>query len=363
METRAVLQNKSDSDKKQLWLKHYYLTMQKENSLFYSQKGLWVKPTNHSHISSLLGQLLLLDKGGCWTKIYTFKGKLWVEETCCDNHCHSTSHRLHTAVTGHFSRTQWLSAHCCTELCSPRWPLSLPGHSQNRSTPAAAKTPRVPCSDRSLHKSLWPLGPRRGPAGPAPWQACRRCHSPGVDLQLAGRHIAAGELVHAVVPPIVGSEDAKQQRARLWGEARVRIRTGMGQTRGLGWGATPRPHPPPEASRRHQTLTTPPSPAVPPGATREAARQQQPALWTPSRGRSASPAPSWSPPASPATPPPSCRAAPGCRAAHRPSRESRAGGGPGVAPPPGLRHRPSLREPPCHVGKSWKAEKLFRAAL
>lgn len=40
METKAVLQNKSDSDKKQLSVKHCYLTMQKENSLLHSQKGL-----------------------------------------------------------------------------------------------------------------------------------------------------------------------------------------------------------------------------------------------------------------------------------------------------------------------------------
>lgn len=40
METKAVFQNKSDSDKKQLSVKHCYLTTQKENSLLHSQKGL-----------------------------------------------------------------------------------------------------------------------------------------------------------------------------------------------------------------------------------------------------------------------------------------------------------------------------------
>lgn len=72
-----------------------------------------------------------------------------------------------------------------------------------------------------------------------------RPSSPGVDLQLAGGHVAAGELVHAVVPPVVGGEDAEQQRTRL--------RAGGGGVRHTA--RTPR-----KASRRQSRHASPPLP-------------------------------------------------------------------------------------------------------
>ena len=63
--------------------------------------------------------------------------------------------------------------------------------------------------------------PRAASRGPEPRRARRRQasprppDSPSVDLQLAGRHVSAGELVHAVVAAVVGGEDAQEQRAGL----------------------------------------------------------------------------------------------------------------------------------------------------
>lgn len=53
--------------------------------------------------------------------------------------------------------------------------------------------------------------PLRGDRSPPP----ARARSPGVDLQLARRHVPARELIHAVVAPVVGGENAQQQRACL----------------------------------------------------------------------------------------------------------------------------------------------------
>ena len=39
--------------------------------------------------------------------------------------------------------------------------------------------------------------------------------SPGVDLQLAGRDVPPGELVHAVMSPVVRGEHPQQERTRL----------------------------------------------------------------------------------------------------------------------------------------------------
>lgn len=148
----------------------------------------------------------------------------------CDNHPHSTSHRLHAAVTGQFSRTesQWLSARCCAKLCFQRCPLSAARAQPEPLHPSGGENcPAFPAPTAACTTPSGTCGPGEAPLARCRSQAQRRCHSPGVDLQLAGGHVAAGELVHAVVPPIVGGEDAKQQRARLRGEAGVRTRMGM----------------------------------------------------------------------------------------------------------------------------------------
>lgn len=130
---------------------------------------------------------------------------------CCDNYRHSTSRRLHAAAAGHsvsVAERSLLHKAALPEMS----PLSCQG------TGRPAPLPACPA----------PIGACTARCG----RAQSRCHSPGVDLQLAGGHVAARELVHAVVPPIVGGEDAKQQRARLRGENE----DGDGGEEPQGWG-------------------------------------------------------------------------------------------------------------------------------
>ena len=71
--------------------------------------------------------------------------------------------------------------------------------------------------------------PRAASRGPEPRRARRRQaglrppDSPSVDLQLAGRHVSTGELVHAVVAAVVGGEDAQEQRAGLLIDGLLRL--------------------------------------------------------------------------------------------------------------------------------------------
>lgn len=98
------------------------------------------------------------------------------------------------------------------------FPAPDKAHGSRSRSPVSARAARQTLRSRPV---LLPAGSPPAAVPDARAERPRPPHSPGVDLQLAGGHVAAGELVHAVVPPVVGGEDAKQQRARLREGARM----------------------------------------------------------------------------------------------------------------------------------------------